>query len=179
MALLVKMCEKLLRNLRSNNRMRHRKRRSKLNKTTAHRRCLFANMLKSLILHGKVRTTVAKGKELKSRADKLITLAKRDNLSAVRKVVSWLMLEKPEFDRKELRKKKEALKKASNTKSGKKTTATSERPFIVGDNKVIANLFFDLQGRFKDRKGGYTRLIHDAKPRQGDATSMCFIEILS
>lgn len=56
--------------------MRHRKRTVKLNKKSAHRRCMFANLLKSLVEHGRIETTLAKAKELRRHAERLITLAK-------------------------------------------------------------------------------------------------------
>ena len=56
--------------------MRHRRKTCKLNRTTSHRRCMFANMLKSLIQQERITMTVTKAKELCRFADKLITLAK-------------------------------------------------------------------------------------------------------
>ena len=56
--------------------MRHLNQTCKLGRTTSHRRCMFANMLKSIITHGKVETTVPKAKALRRYADQMVTLAK-------------------------------------------------------------------------------------------------------
>lgn len=68
--------------------MRHRKQGRKLNRTSSHRKALFANMAASLIEHEQIVTTLPKAKELRSIADKLITLAKRGDLHARRQAIS-------------------------------------------------------------------------------------------
>ena len=72
--------------------MRHLNRTCKLNRTTSHRRCMFANMLKSIITHGKVSTTVPKAKALRRYADQMVTLAKENTLSSRRRVIAELMI---------------------------------------------------------------------------------------
>src|SRR4051794_37541114 len=57
--------------------MRHLKAGRKLSMLPAHRLAMFRNMVTSLMLHGRVRTTEAKAKELRSIADSVITLSKR------------------------------------------------------------------------------------------------------
>ncbi|MFT6395429.1 MAG: large subunit ribosomal protein L17 [Bradymonadia bacterium] len=64
--------------------MRHRKSGRKLNKKPAHRKAMFANMATSLFEHERIQTTTPKAKELRSVAEKLITLAKRGDLHARR-----------------------------------------------------------------------------------------------
>jgi large subunit ribosomal protein L17 len=59
--------------------MRHQAKGRQLSRTAEHRRALLRNMATSLFLHGKVVTTEAKAKELRPYAEKLITLAKRDD----------------------------------------------------------------------------------------------------
>jgi large subunit ribosomal protein L17 len=64
--------------------MRHRKAGRKLNRTSSHRRALFASLAAALIKHEQIETTLPKAKELKRVADRLITLAKRGTLHARR-----------------------------------------------------------------------------------------------
>ena len=66
--------------------MRHRAKHRQLSRTSAHRKALLSNMATSLFRHGKVVTTVAKAKELRPVAEKLITLARRGDLHARRLV---------------------------------------------------------------------------------------------
>ncbi len=64
--------------------MRHRAKNRQLSRTSSHRRAMLSNMATSLFMHGKVVTTVAKAKELRPVAEKLITLARRGDLHARR-----------------------------------------------------------------------------------------------
>ena len=59
----------------------------KLGVTGSHRRALLRNMAASLILHGKVSTTIAKAKELRPYAERLITHAVRGRHAVVRRHV--------------------------------------------------------------------------------------------
>jgi large subunit ribosomal protein L17 len=70
--------------------MRHRKQGRKLNRTSSHRKAMFANMATSLILHEQIVTTLPKAKELRSFVDKLITLGKQGDIHARRRAVSRL-----------------------------------------------------------------------------------------
>ncbi len=61
--------------------MRHRKSGRKLNRTSSHRQAMFRNMSASLFKHEMIRTTLAKAKELRRKAEPLITLAKTDSVA--------------------------------------------------------------------------------------------------
>jgi large subunit ribosomal protein L17 len=67
--------------------MRHGKRGRKLNRTASHRRATMNNMATSLFMHGLIRTTKPKAKELRGIAERLITFAKRGDLHARRQVL--------------------------------------------------------------------------------------------
>jgi large subunit ribosomal protein L17 len=68
--------------------MKHRKSVLKLNRTSAHRKAMFRNMVTSLFKHSSIKTTEAKAKGLRKIADKMITLAKRGDLHARRQALS-------------------------------------------------------------------------------------------
>ena len=70
--------------------MRHRKGYRKLRRDSAHRMALLRNLVTSLIEHERIITTVAKAKEARKFAEKMMTLAKEDNLHNRRKVHSFL-----------------------------------------------------------------------------------------
>ncbi|MEM7047167.1 MAG: 50S ribosomal protein L17 [Pseudomonadota bacterium] len=61
--------------------MRHRLKGRKLNRTSSHRRALFANMAAALIKHEQITTTLPKAKELRGVVDRLITLSKKGGLA--------------------------------------------------------------------------------------------------
>jgi len=60
--------------------MRHQKKGRKLNRTASHRKALFSNLAASLVIHKKIRTTDAKGKELRTYIDRLVTYAKKGDV---------------------------------------------------------------------------------------------------
>ncbi len=70
--------------------MRHRKRSRRLVGKWEHRRALIRNLLNSLFVHERITTTLAKAKELRRAADKMITLAKRGDLHARRQALAVL-----------------------------------------------------------------------------------------
>jgi large subunit ribosomal protein L17 len=68
--------------------MRHGKTKRKLGVKTAHRKAMFANMAAALIKHEQIETTLPKAKELRPVVEKLITLAKKGDLSARRRAIA-------------------------------------------------------------------------------------------
>ena len=70
--------------------MRHQKRGRKLGRDSAHRKALYANLTAELIQHGRIRTTLAKAKEVRPVAEQMITLGKRGDLHARRQAVAFL-----------------------------------------------------------------------------------------
>ncbi len=68
--------------------MRHRRAGRKLGRTSAHREALLRNLTSSLLLYEKIITTVAKAKELRRVAERMITLAKRGDLHARRQAAT-------------------------------------------------------------------------------------------
>jgi large subunit ribosomal protein L17 len=64
--------------------MRHQVAGRKLGRNMAQRRSLFRNLTTDLLRHGKIRTTEAKARAIRSKTERLITLAKRGDLHARR-----------------------------------------------------------------------------------------------
>lgn len=116
--------------------MRHRKSGRKLNRTSSHRKAMFANMSASLITHEQIVTTLPKAKELRPVVEKLITLAKRGDLHARRQAISQ-----------------------------------------IRDIAAVGKLFDTLAERYKDRQGGYTRVLK-AGFRFGDNAPVGVIEFV-
>ena len=140
--------------------MRHLKDTCKLSRTSSHRRCLFANMLKSLIDNERIETTVAKAKALRRYADRMITLAKKNTLASRRQAIAQMMIRFNSLTDKEERAARNGDTSAYNT-----------------DRKVIGKLFDVLGKRFATRNGGYTRIIKNRR-RVGDGAITCIIEYL-
>ncbi|OGN65285.1 MAG: 50S ribosomal protein L17 [Chlamydiae bacterium RIFCSPHIGHO2_12_FULL_49_9] len=140
--------------------MRHGKHTFKVGRTGSHRRCMIANMLKSLIENERITTTVVKAKELRRHADKMITLAKKNDLAAKRNAISELKIIFNEL----------STKDARQVKGGDKS-------LFARDRLVIEKLFGELRERFSQRNGGYTRIIRK-NDRIGDSAPTCYIEYL-
>ncbi|MDT8389582.1 MAG: 50S ribosomal protein L17 [Lentisphaeria bacterium] len=75
--------------------MRHRKHTFKINRTGSHRRAMMANMACSLIVEGRIKTTLVRAKELRKIVEKMITLGKRGSSdtrrhAALRQAVAYL-----------------------------------------------------------------------------------------
>ena len=127
--------------------MRHRKAGRKLNKTSSHRKAMFANMAHALLKHEQIVTTLPKAKELRPVVERLITLGKRGSLHARRQAAAKL----PQISGELIREEKEL--------------------------DVLAKLFGELAERYKDRNGGYTRVLK-AGFRHGDAAPVAVIELV-
>ena len=118
--------------------MRHRKAGRKLNKTSSHRKAMFANMASALLKHEQIVTTLPKAKELRPIVERLITLGKRGSLHARRQAISKLP---------------------------------------ASDKEIVQKLFDVLAERYKERNGGYTRVLK-AGFRHGDAAPVAVIELV-
>jgi len=121
---------------------------------------MIANMLKSLIEHERIETTITKAKELRRHADHMITLAKKNTLASRRQAIADMMVTYNKLTPKESR-----LAKSGNTSAYNR------------DRLVINKLFANLGVRFESRHGGYTRIIKNDF-RVGDNAPTCFIEYL-
>ncbi|MEG0037271.1 MAG: 50S ribosomal protein L17 [Victivallaceae bacterium] len=141
--------------------MQHGRKKFRVSRTSAHNRCMIANMLKSLIHFERVETTLVKGKELRRHADKMITLAKKNDLAARRRAIAKLMIRFNFLDSKERR----------AVKAGDISSYNIDR-------QVIDKLFGVLGSRFISRQGGYTRIFR-TQNRVGDNAQKCIIEFLS
>jgi large subunit ribosomal protein L17 len=116
--------------------MRHGNTNRKLNRTSAHRKAMFANMSASLIKHEQIITTLPKAKELRPIVEKLITLGKRGDLHARRQAIAQMR-----------------------------------------DETQVQKLFGTVGPRYKDRNGGYIRILK-AGFRYGDNAPMAVIELV-
>jgi len=116
--------------------MRHGKSGRRLGRTTSHREAMFRNLVTSFLNHEKITTTDAKAKEIRSVAEKMITLGKRGDLHSLRQAASY-----------------------------------------IREKSVVTKLFSTIAPRYKDRPGGYTRIIK-LGIRQGDAAAVSLIELV-
>src|SRR5580698_2787367 len=114
--------------------MRHQKNTRKFGRTSQHRDLMLANLVASLIIHKRIKTTLAKAKAARPLAEKLVTLGKGGTLHDRRLAIAK-----------------------------------------IGQKDAVATLFKSIAPSFKDRKGGYTRIIK-LGPRQSDSAPVAFLE---
>jgi large subunit ribosomal protein L17 len=121
---------------------------------------MLANLLKELIHREAVETTVAKAKEVRRHADRLVTMAKDGTLASRRRAIAALMVRHNHLTSKEARQARSGDLSSYNT-----------------DRHVVRKLFEELGPRFKERQGGYTRLVR-TRNRVGDDAQLCILEFV-
>lgn len=155
--------------------MRHLKAKRKLNRTPAHRKAMLRNMATSLINSDKeyIVTTVEKAKELRPFVEKAITLAKKAH-----------HLEGDDAPAKEVHLRRRAAQYFHSGNRGFKTEQSrfrgqgSAAPERTAGVKAVKRLFEELGERYKDRNGGYTRIIRIGERRKGDNAELAVIELV-
>lgn len=119
--------------------MKNRIRGRRLGRSSAHRLALSRNLVASLLVNGRVVTTLTKAKEYRPFAEKLITLGKEKTLHRVRRAAQ-----------------------------------------LLGNNQEAVRVLFDEVGpAFRDRPGGYTRIVKLARPRLGDKGRRAVFELVN
>ena len=70
--------------------MRHQRKGRSFGRSAAHRKSMYANLTGALVTHGRITTTLAKAKEVRPVAEKMVTLGKRGDLHARRQAIAFL-----------------------------------------------------------------------------------------
>jgi large subunit ribosomal protein L17 len=133
--------------------MRHRNSGRKLGRNASHRAALFNNLVTSLLTYGRIETTEAKAKELRSYADSTI---------------SWGISVHALVAKGEAATKEERAQIVHARRMARKTVMTPS---------ALERLFSEIGPHFASRKGGYTRVLK-TRVRKGDAAPMAFIELV-
>jgi len=136
--------------------MRHLKAGRHLSRNASHRLALMRNLALALFRHERIITTVEKAKEVRPFVEKLITLAKKGTLHARRLALARLG---------------PPCKAEVKPSEGDDDKEADLRP-------IINKLFSDIGPRFRDRPGGYTRIIKRHERRLGDGGRTAFLELL-
>ena len=135
--------------------MRHRKSGRRLGRNSAHRKAMYRNMVTSLMVHGRIKTTEAKAKELRRIADRVITMGKRVPPSSLESLSG------------------EELKAAQ----ARRLHFIRRARRWVNDKEALERLFGEYAERYKQRPGGYTRILKVGF-RNGDQAPMALIELV-
>jgi large subunit ribosomal protein L17 len=157
--------------------MRHLKAHRKLGRTSEHRMSLLRNLATSLINSDKehIVTTIQKAKELRPFVEKAITLARKaEGLTGDDAPVQTVHLRRQAA--RFFHAGNSTFKEAASRFRGKKGES-KDRPERTAGVAAVQRLFGELGARYKDRNGGYTRIIKLGR-RQGDNAEMAVIELV-
>ena len=123
----------------------------KLGRTSSQRKALLRDLTTDILINERIVTTEARAKEVRSTAEKMITLGKRGDLHARRQAAAYVRNEIASVEEQD------------------------DNSVVV--KSALQKLFSDLAPKYADRKGGYTRILKTA-PRRGDGAPMVIIELV-
>jgi large subunit ribosomal protein L17 len=170
--------------------MRHRKRGRVLGRAPSHRKAMLKNLASALFLterdaeddenkpeiQGRIVTTVAKAKEVRPLVEKCVTIAckalhhvdasREHGTDAPRNSDKW----------KEWRKSDRWHKWAAAIAPAVASRRRLQQ--LLGDKLAVTVLLSTVAPRFRERRGGYTRVVKLAKPRLGDAGPRAILEFV-
>jgi len=160
--------------------MRHRIAGYQLNVTKDHRRAMMRNLAAGVFEHGQITTTMPKAKAVQPFVEELITIAKRGTLAARRELTSRLT------DRKVF-----AWVADPNTRDETKVAQARLWELPAADEvefnrygevrkapRLIQHVMTRVAPLYKDRAGGYTRIVKLDKRRVGDATDLVVLQLI-
>ncbi len=110
----------------------------KLGVDNKHRRSMLANLTKDLVMHGEIKTTETRAKEVKKMVDKMITNGKKGDLGSRRRTLA----------------------------------------FFHNDKTVTKKVFDELAPKYKERKGGYSRILK-LEERRGDGALIVSLKLVT
>ena len=123
----------------------------KLGRTSSQRKAMLRDLTTDLFINERIVTTETRAKEVRKTPEKMITLGKRGDLASRRKAAAFVRNE---------------------------VADVHEEKDAVVVKSALQKLFSDVAPRYKDRNGGYTRILKLAVPRKGDAAPMVILELV-
>ena len=137
--------------------MRHRKTGRRLDMNSSQRKALYRNMATSLMLHGQIRTTETRAKELRRYAERLISIGKRAPSEADVAAAAGDATARVRADR---------------------VAAIRHLAEFLQDEEAVKKVMGEYADRFRTRPGGYTRVVKLARARPGDKAPMAVIQLV-
>ena len=122
----------------------------KLGRTSSQRKALLRGLTTDLIINGQIKTTVARAKEVRRTMDQMVTLAKKGDLASRRRAAAFV---------------RDAV------------ADVKEDGDDIKVQTALQKLFDEIGPKYKDRQGGYTRVVN-MMPRRGDASPMALVALV-
>jgi large subunit ribosomal protein L17 len=139
--------------------MRHRVSGRRLSRDRSHRTALRRNMIAELIIHEKLMTTEAKARMLRPAAERVITIAKRG------------LAKQSDQSGAEVHARRQVATRVARFRT------IEDEDGAYYDIDVLHKLFDEIAPRYKDRPGGYTRMVKIGK-RPGDNADMAMLMLV-
>ena len=167
--------------------MRHRNRGRKLNRNAQHRNSLMRNLARALFLSpkGRIITTITKAKEVRPFVEKLVTLGRYGDEASRRRAIALLGHHEPSWPRAKKADEKGAAKWARIPPKPRNPVdrlrwRREGLPKLPQANQATAmdRLFEVIAPKFKDRPGGYTRILRTGQKRLNDKAELAFLEFV-
>ena len=158
--------------------MRNRIQGKQLNRDSEHRRAMLRNLAAALFEHGQIETTMPKAKAVQPFIEKIITIAKKGGLNARRQVESRLndrMIHSWVAD--------------SNVPDARKESAWFDLPDpssiefnrygeLRKAPRLVQHIMTTVADQFRDRDGGYTRVVRTGRHRLGDGGDIVVLQLV-
>lgn len=138
--------------------MRHRKSGRKFGMDSSARKAMIRNMVTSLLVHGQIRTTEARAKELRRYAERLISIGKRAPTRADLDGLTGGELQRA---------------------SARRVAAIRRLKQVVMTDEAVQLVMGEYADRYRTRPGGYTRVLKLGRPRPGDNSRMALIALVT
>lgn len=167
--------------------MRHLKSGKHFARTSAHRIAMRRNLAQSLFEFGEIRTTVEKAKDVRRFVERLITLARDGSLRSRQRVMALLsdraiipQEKQDEYDR--MSNSQRAM--VRQTRSGRRIrtgvvpSSYNKKKVTFVATSVVHKLISEIAPRYRDRPGGYTRIVKLPRRRIGDAGRQAILQLV-
>ncbi len=169
----------------------------KLGRATDQRKAILKNLTTALFVSGRIETTEARAKEVKNIAEKLITIAikEADNFTSKQVKISSAKVDSKGKKLTDSKTSKNGNKYLTIDREIKTDMVSVDNPSRLHARRLIMNwvyrpttadgknvnitdkLFDEIAPKYKEKKGGYTR-IYKLGPRRGDAAEMVILELV-
>lgn len=141
--------------------MRHRVPGHQLGRPADQRKAVLRALATELLRHDEIQTTLAKAKAVRAHAERIITKGKHAHVDDYR-----ALAEKARGGD------KEAAKQVARVVHLRRQVGG-----FLYDKEVARRVFDEIAPRYKERQGGYTRIVK-VGPRRGDNTEMAIIQLV-
>lgn len=146
-----------------------------LSRTSSHRQALLRNLVTSLFKHESISTTWHKAKEAQRLAEKLVTLGKKNTAASKRRATEIFFVCLPPNRR--ILPQKTTGTPSGRFEGGNQRRQRTKLTDIQEPHELVPKLFSTIRKRYRDRPGGYTRVLR-IEPIKEDQAASAILELV-